>query len=398
MRATLWGPAVWRLMFACTWRLAPENVARVRRLLIEVLPDLLPCPTCQEHYRGALARVNRRAHGHPREGDHAFRWCWYMKDEVNRRLQRQSIHLSDLVDRYLLHGNVIAEVETADVLVLGLPPARATGTTSSSSCAITWSPSCHCRPTPSCGTICPRGASRDTDHPPSGATTREGHGLQRINLESTARRCVVTFADSENIIRAWIVEKMRQLIAIGSLGLSYLAARLLARARPQLHAVLAQYTQAVLWNAELIYDLSHLLEDEELHAIMFDVEQLRLHRTDDNRRSSVWTQTDISRLSSRIESFAPVLDDGEDEGTDACGGRSAQRALTPGDDPAQSHARHPGVGGSQTAVKARVALRGIATRTPRTQQRGVGSTTSAPDGVGVARNRVLGEKLRSTSG
>jgi hypothetical protein len=41
-----------------------------------------------------------------------------MKHEVNRRLKVQSIPLADLVERFLLHGPIISEVETADTLML----------------------------------------------------------------------------------------------------------------------------------------------------------------------------------------------------------------------------------------------------------------------------------------
>lgn len=185
MRATLWGPAVWRIMFASTWRLAPENVEHARRLLLDLIPELLPCPTCQEHYRGALTRVHRRAGGKPRDGDHAFRWCWYMKDEVNQRLRRPSIHLADLVDRYLLHGNVVAEVEVADVLVLMALSSRATNRDDAfvEFCA-------HLAlllPLPSDSTLRHYLAHVARPVVPTALRlarhTREAHGLPRVNLE-----------------------------------------------------------------------------------------------------------------------------------------------------------------------------------------------------------------------
>jgi hypothetical protein len=47
-----------------------------------------------------------------------------MRNEVNEMLGVTSIHLSDLVERYLLHGAVLPEVEVADVLVLMAIQAR----------------------------------------------------------------------------------------------------------------------------------------------------------------------------------------------------------------------------------------------------------------------------------
>lgn len=127
MRPSLWGPSVWKIMLACTWRLPDDEntLALVQRFLLVLVPDILPCSTCAQHYRNNLAVVHRKAKGRPGTGDHAFRWCWYMKHEVNTHLGTTSIHLADLVERYLLHGPVLPEVEVADVLVLVAIQARA---------------------------------------------------------------------------------------------------------------------------------------------------------------------------------------------------------------------------------------------------------------------------------
>ena len=71
--------------------------------------------------------VNRKARGRPGKGDHSFRWCWYMKNEVNLNLVPPvtSIHLAALAERYILHGYYLPQVETADVLVLCAIKARA---------------------------------------------------------------------------------------------------------------------------------------------------------------------------------------------------------------------------------------------------------------------------------
>lgn len=107
-------------MLACTWDLPddPEIRDAVQRFLLVLLPDILPCPTCVDHYRRNMAVVNRKAKGRPGTGDHSFRWCWYMKNEVNQSLGTASIHLADIAERYILHGIVLPEVEVVDVLVL----------------------------------------------------------------------------------------------------------------------------------------------------------------------------------------------------------------------------------------------------------------------------------------
>ena len=126
MRPSLWGPTMWRIMLVCTWNVSEDLVDVVQRLLLVLVPEVLPCTTCAEHYKRHLTTVNRKARGRPGAGDHSFRWCWYMKNEVNMSLNPPvtSIHLADLVERYLLYGAVLPHVEAADVLVLCAIQAR----------------------------------------------------------------------------------------------------------------------------------------------------------------------------------------------------------------------------------------------------------------------------------
>lgn len=132
MTPTVWGPIVWRMLFSCTRTVAPESEdARLRELLLELMPQVLPCHTCRLHALEHRAKVTRRAKGEPNTGDRAFLWLYYLKDEVNKSLlkvgsprkrsssRRSSIPLRELQARYLLHdGIVLNEVEVADVLVL----------------------------------------------------------------------------------------------------------------------------------------------------------------------------------------------------------------------------------------------------------------------------------------
>lgn len=124
MRPSLWGPAIWKLMFVCTWNVCEANAEIVRHLLLHIIPTIIPCATCAKHYKDSIPEVNRRAKGRPGTRDHSFRWCWYMKDAVNRRLGVTSIHLQDFAERFFLYGVSINEVEVADVLVLVALKAR----------------------------------------------------------------------------------------------------------------------------------------------------------------------------------------------------------------------------------------------------------------------------------
>ena len=118
MKPILWGPSVWQALFACAWACPAQRLDRLLALIQTQVPPLLPCAKCREHFARHVPRVNRRARGEPRDAEHAFRWLWYLKDEVNATLRRPSITLEDLTERYLLHGAIVDDVALGDTLVL----------------------------------------------------------------------------------------------------------------------------------------------------------------------------------------------------------------------------------------------------------------------------------------
>lgn len=118
MKPTLWGPPLWQAMFSCAWVCPPCSVDVLRDMLLEQLPLLLPCPKCRDHFAEHLPRVHRRAKGSPQSAEHAFRWLYLLKDEVNKSLQRRSVPLEDVVERHVFHGGVVDDVALGDVLVL----------------------------------------------------------------------------------------------------------------------------------------------------------------------------------------------------------------------------------------------------------------------------------------
>lgn len=125
MNPVLWGPAVWQMLFACAWHCPQANADELRDLLLRLVPLLLPCRKCRHHYAQHRAVVNRRAHGEPKTPEHAFRWLWYLKDEVNRTLGRRSVSLDDVTERHVFHGGIVDEVALGDALVLVALEARA---------------------------------------------------------------------------------------------------------------------------------------------------------------------------------------------------------------------------------------------------------------------------------
>lgn len=117
MRGSLWGPPVWQMMFACSWHVNARTVDALRELLTEQLPFLLPCKQCRDNYNGHIVNVNRRIR-RLATSDDFMRWCYYLKDEVNKTTHRSSIPLTEVIDRYVLHGPCVSEVHLADTLML----------------------------------------------------------------------------------------------------------------------------------------------------------------------------------------------------------------------------------------------------------------------------------------
>lgn len=120
----LWGPPLWQCLFACAWHGA--DFEALRELLFVQLPLLLPCEKCRHHLVANRPAATRKAGGEPRTSAQAFRWLWFLKDEVNRSLRprQPSIDLDDLRARYSLHGGVVDDVALGDALVLVALDAR----------------------------------------------------------------------------------------------------------------------------------------------------------------------------------------------------------------------------------------------------------------------------------
>lgn len=118
MKPALWGPALWQALFACAWHCDAASLPRLRALLLQQVPLLLPCAKCRAHFAAHKPRVDRRAKGEPRSPEHAFRWLWYLKDEVNATLGRRSVPLDDVTERHVFHGGLVDDVALGDALVL----------------------------------------------------------------------------------------------------------------------------------------------------------------------------------------------------------------------------------------------------------------------------------------
>ena len=118
MNPTLWGPAMWRMLFACAWHCDRERFPQLETLVMVQVPLLLPCDKCRRHFLTRRVTVNRRARGVPTTPEHMFRWLYHLKDLINRELHIRSLTLDELTQRYVLHAGRVDDVDLADTLVL----------------------------------------------------------------------------------------------------------------------------------------------------------------------------------------------------------------------------------------------------------------------------------------
>ena len=120
MKPFLWGPAMWKMLFSTAFNVQKSTVDVFCDLVQTIMPVVLPCKACRDNYVPHIPKGNRRAHGFPKDATHAVRWCYYLKEEVNRQLRRASALTSseEVFTRLKMHKNHVDEVELADVLVL----------------------------------------------------------------------------------------------------------------------------------------------------------------------------------------------------------------------------------------------------------------------------------------
>lgn len=121
MTPTIWGSIMWQILFAVAWYCKDAQITALRTILLELVPRLLPCHDCRLNFRMHKSEVTRKARGDPKNAEHAFRWLYHLKDEVNRSFTPPvaSIPFKEFRARYVLHdGHILNDVDVADLLVL----------------------------------------------------------------------------------------------------------------------------------------------------------------------------------------------------------------------------------------------------------------------------------------
>ena len=85
MQKKVWGNATWYLFHTLAEKLKPEFKSEVPILFsyIENICNNLPCPTCQQHAKETLSRVNR-AHVTSSQ-ENLIHFLWLFHNSVNKR-------------------------------------------------------------------------------------------------------------------------------------------------------------------------------------------------------------------------------------------------------------------------------------------------------------------------
>lgn len=115
---TLWGPGLWHVLFVVAWHARPDQMEALRSMVFEILPRVLPCPTCRQHFRSNFGRTCRVAGDCPRTPRDMFVWIYHMKRAVNTSLRTPSIALESLTQRFEFHSGVLDAVLAADTLLM----------------------------------------------------------------------------------------------------------------------------------------------------------------------------------------------------------------------------------------------------------------------------------------
>lgn len=130
MQPVIWGPALWQCMFTCAWHCPSSKIAQLTRFVRELVPTLLPCNTCKQHFKANCRKADRHTKGIPSTPEDTFVWLWYLKNNVNMSTKSKSIPLDLLYERYAFHaGTVLDQIAFADALVLVAINAQSHGLT-----------------------------------------------------------------------------------------------------------------------------------------------------------------------------------------------------------------------------------------------------------------------------
>ena len=118
MEPVLWGPGLWHLLFSIAWNCRDGAlVSYLLRVVLFHVPTLLPCRLCQGHYVRNHALLKHR-YGEPKTAEEAFKWLYFLKDEVNKRQHIRSVPFKEFRTRFSVFGGPVNDVLVADTILL----------------------------------------------------------------------------------------------------------------------------------------------------------------------------------------------------------------------------------------------------------------------------------------
>ena len=117
MEPTLWGPGLWHIMLIVSWHCSLRNLEKMKNVVMVLIPYLLPCELCKEHFVKNLEKVKRKHKLRFLTNMDVFQWVYLMKNEVNESNKCRSISLDDLRIKFTIQ-NTPNEILIAHTLLL----------------------------------------------------------------------------------------------------------------------------------------------------------------------------------------------------------------------------------------------------------------------------------------
>ena len=123
--ASEWGPPLWTVLHSIAEKVGSSQFSQYaedeRRALIKMvryLENVIPCPSCREHYEVYLAehpiekQLKELTHSELR--DYIKKWFWELHNWVNESLKRPLYHYMDLTPAYS-RTNIRATMKTLEI-------------------------------------------------------------------------------------------------------------------------------------------------------------------------------------------------------------------------------------------------------------------------------------------
>ena len=99
---------MWKVLFTCAYFSRVKDMPKLRRLLFELVPRLIPCKQCRRHFLEHLPEVNKKVKD-VNLPEKAFLWLYYLKDAVNHTpdVSCPSPPIKYVLAKYDLHEGVL---------------------------------------------------------------------------------------------------------------------------------------------------------------------------------------------------------------------------------------------------------------------------------------------------